>query len=61
MEGVVVGENAKIKNTIIDKQVTIPPNSKIGYDAELDKKHFDMTTSGVVIVAKKTAIPSQFQ
>ncbi len=60
MEGVVVGENAKIKNAIIDKEVNIPPNSKIGYDAELDKKRFDMTTSGVVIVAKKTAIPPQY-
>jgi len=60
MEGVVVGDNAKIKNAIIDKEVIIPTNSKIGYDPELDKKRFDMTTSGVVIVAKKTAIPSQY-
>ncbi|OGX24881.1 MAG: glucose-1-phosphate adenylyltransferase [Omnitrophica WOR_2 bacterium RIFCSPHIGHO2_01_FULL_48_9] len=57
MEGVVVGEHSKIKNAIIDKEVNIPPHSTIGYDLELDKKRFAVTTSGVVIVPKKTAIP----
>ena len=53
MESVIIGENAKIKNAIIDKEVTIPPNSKIGYDLEKDKKRFDVTTSGIVIVQKR--------
>ena len=57
MEGVIVGEHSKIKNAIIDKEVNIPPRSVIGYDLELDKKRFAVTTSGVVIVPKKTAIP----
>jgi len=56
MEGVVVGENSKIKNAIIDKQVVIPPHTQIGYDLKVDKKRFDVTTSGIVIVAKKTSI-----
>ena len=56
MEGVVVGEKSKIKNAIIDKEVIIPPNSTIGYDLEMDKERFAVTTSGVVIVAKKTHI-----
>ena len=58
MEGVVVGEHSKIQNAIIDKEVYIPPHSKIGYDLEADKKNFAVTTSGVVIVAKKAAISS---
>lgn len=58
MEGVVVGAHSKIKNAIIDKEVIIPPHSTIGYDLETDKKRFDLTTSGVVIVAKKTPIPT---
>ncbi len=56
MEGVVVGENAKIKNAIIDKEVVVPPNAKIGYDPAADKKKFVLTASGIVIVAKRTAI-----
>jgi hypothetical protein len=29
---------------------------QIGYDLELDRRRFDVTTSGIVIVAKKTEI-----
>ncbi|MFA5059031.1 MAG: glucose-1-phosphate adenylyltransferase [Candidatus Omnitrophota bacterium] len=56
MESVVVGKNAKIKNAIIDKEVTIPPYAEVGFDLELDKKRFDVTTSGIVMVAKKTSL-----
>jgi len=56
MDGVVVGEHAKIRNAIIDKEVEIPPYSEIGYDVKADKKRFDVTTSGVVIVAKKASL-----
>ncbi len=56
MEGVIVGENSKIRKAIIDKEVVIPPNSTIGYNLDSDKKRFDMTTSGVVIVAKKASL-----
>ncbi len=55
MESVVVGEHSQIKNAIIDKEVVIPPHSQIGYDLGLERKRFDVTTSGIVIVAKKTA------
>ncbi len=57
MDGVVVGEGTQIKNAIVDKQVAIPAGEKIGYDLELDRTRFDVTASGIVIVAKKTAIP----
>ena len=56
MEGVIVGANAQIKNTIIDKQVVIPAYSQIGYDLELDRKRFAVTTSGIVIVAKRASV-----
>lgn len=56
MESVTVGEYSKIQNAIIDKEVTIPPHSEIGYNLELDRKRFDVTTSGIVIVAKKSAV-----
>lgn len=56
MEGVVVESNAKIKNAIIDKKVTIPAGEEIGYDLEKDKERFTLTSSGIVIVAKKASI-----
>ncbi len=56
MGDVVVGEHAKIQNAIIDKEVVIPAHASIGYDLELDRKRFDVTTSGIVIVAKKSAV-----
>jgi len=56
MEGVVIGEDAKVQNAIIDKEVNIPPGSRIGYDSEMDKDRFVMTRSGIVIVAKKFSL-----
>ena len=52
----ILKEYSKIKNAIVDKEVVIPPHSEIGYDLELDKKRFDVTTSGIVIVAKKASL-----
>ncbi len=56
MEGVTVGKNVKIRNAIIDKEVHIPTGTTIGYNSGLDKKRFVLTTSGIVIVAKKSSV-----
>jgi len=56
MEGVDIGRNAKIKRAIIDKDVTIPQGTEIGYDPEEDRKRFTVTESGLVVVAKGTVI-----
>ncbi len=56
MEGVNVGRHAKIKRAIIDKDVVIPSGMVIGYDLEEDKKHFSVSESGIVVVAKRTEI-----
>lgn len=56
MEGVNVGRHAKIKGAIVDKDVSIPAGTVIGYDYEEDKKRFFVTDSGVVVVPKGTAI-----
>jgi glucose-1-phosphate adenylyltransferase len=58
MEGVTIGAHSKIRNAIIDKEVIVPPKSSIGYDLNLDKKRFVLTASGIVIVAKKSFVPS---
>jgi len=55
MEGVVIGRNCRIKNTIIDKYVHIPPNTVIGHNLEEDRKRFDVSPGGIVVIAKFTA------
>jgi len=56
LEGVNVGRHAKVKGAIIDKDVSIPAGTVIGYDFEEDKKRFFVTQSGVVVVPKGTAL-----
>jgi glucose-1-phosphate adenylyltransferase len=52
LEGVDVGRNAKIKRTIIDKEVQIPGGMEIGYNLDEDAKRFTVTASGIVVVPK---------
>jgi glucose-1-phosphate adenylyltransferase len=54
MEGVEIGRNCKIRRTIIDKSVKIPPRTIIGYDPDDDKKKFDVSPNGIVVVSKNT-------
>jgi glucose-1-phosphate adenylyltransferase len=52
LEGVDVGRNAKIRKTIIDKEVQIPLGMEIGYNLDEDAKRFTVTASGIVVVPK---------
>jgi len=52
-DDVTIGRNAQIRNAIIDKNVSIPPGTRIGYDAEEDRaRGFTVTESGVTAVPK---------
>jgi glucose-1-phosphate adenylyltransferase len=52
LSGVDVGRNAKIRRTIIDRDVRIPEGMEIGYDLDEDGKRFTVTASGIVVVPK---------
>jgi glucose-1-phosphate adenylyltransferase len=52
LEGVDVGRYARIRRTIVDKEVRIPPGMEIGYNLDEDSKRFTVTGSGVVVVPK---------
>jgi glucose-1-phosphate adenylyltransferase len=52
LEGVDIGRYAKVRRTIIDKEVQIPQGMKIGYDLDEDAKRFTVTGSGIVVVPK---------
>ena len=56
MEGVEVGRHAKIRRAIIDKDVKIPPSVVIGHNPEEDRRRFEVTESGITVVAKGTAL-----
>jgi glucose-1-phosphate adenylyltransferase len=53
LDNVDIGRYCKLKKVIIDKNVTVPAETSIGYDAELDKKRgFTISDKGVVVVPK---------
>lgn len=56
MENVDIGRNCRIKRAIIDKDVTIAPGTEIGYDPAEDRKHYHVTPSGIVVIAKGTEV-----
>ncbi|MBI5873580.1 MAG: glucose-1-phosphate adenylyltransferase [Candidatus Omnitrophica bacterium] len=56
MDGVNVGRYAKVRRAIIDKDVNIPPRTVIGYNLKDDKKRFDVSEGGIVVVAKGTQV-----
>jgi glucose-1-phosphate adenylyltransferase len=56
MDGVEIGRHSKIRRTIIDKGVKIPPGTTIGYDMEQDRERFTVTDNGIVVVPKGAVI-----
>ena len=58
LDDVDVGENAQIRNAIIDKNVVIPAGTRIGHDAEEDRANgLTVSDSGIVAVAKNHQFP----
>ncbi len=51
MDDVDIGEDTKIRRTIVDEGVSVPSGYQIGYDLEADRKRFVVTDSGLVVVA----------
>ena len=50
-QGVVIGENCRLRRTIVDSHNIIPPDTVIGYDQEEDAKNYFLDrTSGIVVV-----------
>ena len=50
-DDVIIEENCRIRNTIIDKNVIVPKGTDIGYDEQVDKSRgFTVSPKGIVVV-----------
>jgi glucose-1-phosphate adenylyltransferase len=61
MSAVHVGKGARIRRAIIEDNVRIPDNARIGYDREWDRRFFRVTEAGVVVVPAGEGFPSHLQ
>jgi glucose-1-phosphate adenylyltransferase len=53
-----IGRHARLRRTIIDKDVHIPEGVEIGFDPVADRKRgFTVTESGIVVIAKADGAP----
>ena len=50
MPGVRVGRHARLRRTIVDRDVLIPRGALIGFEAEEDRRRHTITDNGIVIV-----------
>lgn len=53
MSGVEIGRGAKVRRAIIDKYQMIPEGELIGYDSKKDREKYFVSSSGIVVIAKK--------
>jgi glucose-1-phosphate adenylyltransferase len=49
---VTVGRYSKIRQAIIDRHVTLPEQTVIGYDLEADRARYHVTEHGIVVVVR---------
>jgi glucose-1-phosphate adenylyltransferase len=56
MEGVTVGEGARLRRAIVDKRSVIPAGRSIGYDLHHDRRLFTVSDSGLVVLPIDSAL-----
>ncbi len=52
LDGVSVGQHARIRKAIIDQDVFVPDGFSLGYEPENDKRRFTISSGGVVLVPR---------
>jgi glucose-1-phosphate adenylyltransferase len=45
-----IGRHAHVRRAILDKNVRVAPESRIGFDIERDREKYHVTSSGIVVV-----------
>jgi glucose-1-phosphate adenylyltransferase len=56
LDDVRIGRGSVIRNTIIDKNVVVPPGTNIGVDPERDRARFNVSPGGIVTIGKQDVI-----
>ncbi len=56
LDDVRIGRGSVIRNTIIDKNVVVPPGTTIGVDPARDSARFDVSPGGIVTIGKQDVI-----
>lgn len=52
-DGVTVGRNARLRRVIVDKDVSIPAGTSIGFDLAIDRERgFEVSEAGIVVVPR---------
>lgn len=54
---VIIGEGARVKRCIIDKDVFVPACETIGVDREQDLQRFQVSDNGIVVIPKRYSFP----
>ena len=49
-DNVDIGRHARVRNVILEKNVRVPADGRIGYDLEKDRKLHHVTERGIVVV-----------
>jgi glucose-1-phosphate adenylyltransferase len=58
LPGVKVGTGAHLERTIVDEEVEIPPDERIGVDPAADQRRFVVSPEGVVVVPTGVVFPT---
>ena len=51
-----IGRHSRISRAIIDRGVRLPKGTEIGLDPEEDRKRFQVTDSGIVVVSAEDLV-----
>lgn len=47
-----IGRYARLRRTIVDKNVVVPEGTEIGFDPDTDRKKFTVSDTGIVVIPK---------
>ena len=51
-----IGRHSRIRRAIVDRHVTLPEHTEIGYDLEADRRKYHVTENGIVVVVREESM-----